>query len=96
MIMPPVHPGKLLRKDFLKPLGISAGALARSIRVSQTRVNGVLHERQPITADLALRLGRCFGTSAAFWMNLQSHYDLEMEKDRLGTALEREIQVLTR
>lgn len=87
----PIHPGEILREEFLKPLGISQYRLAKDIRVPPRRINEIVHGVRSITADTALRLARYFGTSAAFWTNLQGRFDLEVEKDRLGSRLEREI-----
>ena len=92
--LPPVHPGEVLQEEFLKPLETSQYRLARDIRVPPRRINEIVHGARSITADTALRLARYFGTSAAFWMNLQAQYDLEVQKDRLGSHLEREIPAL--
>ncbi len=89
--LPPVHPGEILLEEFLKPFGISQYRLAVEIRVSPRRINEIVHGLRSITADTALRLARYFGTSAAFWMNLQTRYDLEMQIDRSGRRIEREI-----
>jgi addiction module HigA family antidote len=89
--LPPVHPGEVLLEEFLKPLAISQYRLATDIRVPPRRINEIVHGARSITADTALRLARYFGTSAALWMNLQARYDLEVQKDRLGSRLEREI-----
>jgi len=88
VIMPPVHPGEILLAEFLEPLELSQYRLARSIDVPARRINEIVHGQRRITADTALRLARFFGTSERFWMNLQSRYDLEIEKDRLGSALD--------
>src|SRR6267154_2879633 len=88
VIMPPVHPGEILLAEFLEPLELSQYRLARSIDVPARRINEIVHGQRRITADTALRLARLFGTSERFWMNLQSRYDLEIEKDRLGSALD--------
>jgi antitoxin HigA-1 len=93
-IMPPVHPGEILLAEFLEPLEISQYQLARSIAVPARRINEIVHGQRRISADTALRLARFFGTSERFWMNLQSRYDLEIEKDRLGPVLDN-IQPLT-
>lgn len=93
-IMPPVHPGEILLAEFLEPLELSQYQLARSIAVPARRINEIVHGQRRISADTALRLARFFGTSERFWMNLQSRYDLEIEKDRLGPVLEH-IQPLT-
>src|ERR1700692_2748150 len=84
VIMPPVHPGEILHNEFLEPLELSQYQLARSIAVPARRINEIVHGQRRISADTALRLSRFFGTSERFWMNLQSRYDLEIEKDRLG------------
>jgi len=89
--LPPVHPGEVLQEEFLKRLEISQYRLAKDIRVPARRINEIVHGARSVTADTALRLARYFGTSAAFWMNLQARYDLEVEKDKLGSRLEREI-----
>jgi addiction module HigA family antidote len=90
----PTHPGEILLKEFLEPLGLSQYRLAKSIQVSPRRINEIVHSSRAITADTALRLSRFFGTSDQFWMNLQSRYDLELEKDRLGSRLKSEISPL--
>jgi antitoxin HigA-1 len=87
-IMPPVHPGEILLEEFLQPLELSQYQLARSISVPARRINEIVHGQRRISADTALRLSRFFGTSERFWMNLQSRYDLEVEKDRLGPVLD--------
>jgi addiction module HigA family antidote len=86
--MPPVHPGEILLEEFLKPLEVSQYQLAKEISVPARRVNEIVHGQRRISADTALRLARYFGTSERFWMNLQTRYDLEIEKDRLGDALD--------
>ena len=88
VIMPPVHPGEILLTEFLEPLGLSQYRLARSISVPARRINEIVHGERRISADTALRLSRFFGTSERFWMDLQARYDLEVEKDRLGPALD--------
>ena len=87
----PIHPGEILLEEFLEPLGISQYRLAKDISVSARRINEIVHEARSITADTALRLARYFETSERFWLNLQTRYDLEVEKDRLGTRLEEEV-----
>src|SRR5215475_15750767 len=94
MVMAPVHPGEILLEEFLTPLAVSQYRLAKEIAVSARRINEIVHGQRRISADTALRLARFFGTSERFWVNLQSRYDLEVEKDRLGEALE-EIRPLT-
>lgn len=94
--LPPVHPGEILLEEFLKPLGISQYRLAKDVSVPPRRINEIVRGGRAITADTALRLARFFGTSERFWLNLQTRYDLEVEKDRLGDRLEREIRVLAK
>ena len=84
-VMPPVHPGEILREEFLAPLGVSQYQLAKAVDVPARRINEIVHGTRRITA---LRLSRYFGTSEWFWLNLQARYDLEIEKDRLGAALD--------
>jgi addiction module HigA family antidote len=84
-IMGPVHPGEILLEEFLKPLAVSQYQLAREISVPARRINEIVHGQRRISADTALRLARFFGTSERFWINLQSRYDLEVEKDRRRT-----------
>lgn len=92
--LPPIHPGEVLRDEFLEPLGVTQYRLAKSIDVPPRRINEIVLGKRGITADTALRLARFFGTSARFWLNLQAHYDLEIEKERLGDILDNEIQPL--
>lgn len=87
-IMPPVHPGELLREEFLQPMGITPYRLAKDIGVPVQRIHELVHERRGVTADTALRLSRYFGMSEGYWMNAQKHYELEIEKDRIGPVLE--------
>ncbi len=89
----PIHPGELLLEEFLKPLGMSQYRLAKGIAVPPRRVNEIVHGKRSITADTALRLARFFGTTERFWLNLQVRYDLEVEKDRIGHLLERDVEV---
>ena len=86
--IPPIHPGEILEEEFLAPLDITQHNLAIAIEVPPRRINEIVHGKRRITADTALRLGRFFGTSAQFWINLQTHYDLEKELDALGDELE--------
>jgi antitoxin HigA-1 len=88
-----VHPGEILLEDFLNPLGVSQYRLAKDTSVPPRRINEIVRGTRAITADTALRLARYFGTTERFWLNLQTHYDLEVEKDRLGDRLEREVSV---
>jgi antitoxin HigA-1 len=87
-IMEPVHPGEILMEEFLNPLELSQYQLAKELSVPARRINEIVHGERRITADTALRLARFFGTSDRFWMNLQSRYDLEVERDRLGDTLD--------
>ena len=89
----PIHPGEILIEDFLKPLGISQYRLAKNISVPPRRVNEIVHGKRSVSADTALRFSRYFGTSERFWLNVQAKYDLEIEKDKLGERLEREVHV---
>jgi len=90
----PVHPGQILLEEFLKPMGITQYRLAKGIGVSARRINEIVHGERSISADTALRLSRYFGLTERFWLNLQARYDLEVEKDRLGDRLEREVAIL--
>ena len=92
--LPPIHPGEILLEEFLSPLGISQYRLAKETSVPPRRINEIVRGERSISADTALRLARYFGTSERFWLNLQSRYDLEVEKDRLGNRLRREVKVL--
>ena len=85
----PIHPGEILREDFMKPLGLSSNALARAIDVTPARVNEIVRERRGISADTALRLARFFGTDVQSWMNLQSHYDLQCAEDAAGRLIDK-------
>jgi addiction module HigA family antidote len=87
-VMAPVHPGEILLEEFLGPLGVSQYQLAKEIGVPARRINEIVHGQRRISADTALRLARYLGTSERFWLNLQSRYDLELEKDRIGDALD--------
>jgi antitoxin HigA-1 len=92
----PIHPGEILLEEFLRPLDLSQYRLAKDVSVPARRINEIVRGTRAVTADTALRLARYFGTSERFWLNLQSRYDLEVEKDRLGGRLVREVQVLAR
>jgi addiction module HigA family antidote len=83
----PIHPGEVLMEEFIEPLGITQHRVAVAIGVPPRRINEIVHGQRRISADTALRLGRYFGTSAQFWLNLQSHYDLEIERDAIGDRL---------
>lgn len=89
--MNPIHPGEILREEFLVPMQISQYRLAKDINVSPRRINEIVHGARAITANTALRLAKYFGSSPEFWLNLQSHYDLELEQDKIGPKLEKEI-----
>ncbi|HET7663349.1 MAG TPA: HigA family addiction module antitoxin [Rhodanobacteraceae bacterium] len=85
--LPPIHPGEILREEFMTPFGLSSTALANAIGVTPARVNEIVRERRGITADTALRLARYFGTDAQSWMNLQKNYELEVARRELGGDL---------
>lgn len=87
-LYPPIHPGEILMEEFIEPFGITQHRLAVSIDVPPRRINEIVRGTRRITADTALRLGRYFGVSPQFWLNLQSRYDLEAELDSLGTKLD--------
>ena len=89
----PVRPGEVLLEEFLTPLELSQYRLAHAISVPPRRINEIVHGNRAISADTALRLSRCFGTTAQFWLNLQARYDLETERDRLGARLQSEVKV---
>jgi len=93
--LPPIHPGEILIEEFLKPMGISQYRLAKDISVPPRRINEIVHGKRSITADTALRLGRFFGISPQFWLNLQTRFDLEVTEDLLEERLEKEVQVLS-
>ena len=86
--IPPIHPGEILMEEFLEPLEVSQNRLAVAIGVPPRRINESVHGKRRITADTALRLARYFGTTDRFWLNLQTYYDLEVEKDQLGSTLD--------
>jgi antitoxin HigA-1 len=92
--LPPVHPGEILMEEFLEPMGISQYRLAKDISVPPGRINEIVHGKRSINADTALRLGRFFGMSPMFWLNLQTRYDLELTEDLLADRLDVEVQVL--
>ena len=91
--LPPIHPGEILLEEFLKPMGISQYRLAKDINVPPRRINEIVLGKRAITPDTALRLSLYFGLSERFWLNLQTRYDLELEKDKLQNRLEQEVQV---
>ena len=90
----PIHPGEILLEDFLKAMGISQYRLAQDISVPPRRINEIVHGSRRISADTALRLARYFGTTDRFWLNLQSRFDLEEQRDLLGNRLAKEVVVL--
>jgi addiction module HigA family antidote len=90
--IPLVHPGEILVEDFLKPLQLTVNALALALRVPSNRIYAIAEGERGVTPDTALRLGRYFGTGPEFWLNLQTHYELEKAKDELEEAVEREVQ----
>ncbi len=92
----PIHPGEILKEEFLDAMGITQYKLAKDIHVPARRINEIVHGARSITADTALRLGRYFGLSPQFWINLQAHYDLEVQTDKLGKKLESEVKVYNR
>jgi addiction module HigA family antidote len=89
--LPPVHPGEILLEEFLAPMGISQYRLAKDLKVPPRRINEIVHGARAVSADTALRLARYFGTSERFWLNLQAQYDLDVEYDRIGDRIQREI-----
>ncbi|MDD5638148.1 MAG: HigA family addiction module antitoxin [Atribacterota bacterium] len=89
----PIHPGIILKEEFLDALNISQYRLAKDISVPPRRINEIVHGKRAISADTALRLGRYFKTSSKFWLNLQSHYDLEIQSDKLGDVLDSEVKI---
>ena len=91
--LPPIHPGEILLEEFLEPMGISQYRLANDISVPPRRINEIVLGKRSITPDTALRLSRYFGLSERFWMNLQTRYDIEVEKDRLEDRLEKEVHI---
>lgn len=91
--LPPIHPGEILLEEFLLPLGISQYRLAKELHVSPRRINEIVQGKRAITPNTALRLSRYFGLSERFWLNLQTRYDLELEKDRLADRLQKEVHV---
>lgn len=90
--LPPVHPGEILRDEFLTPLGMSVYELALAIKVTRSRVNDIVLGRRAMTTDTALRLGRYFGTSPEFWINLQARYDLDVAERSTRRRIEREVR----
>jgi addiction module HigA family antidote len=93
--LPPIHPGEVLREDFMAPLGLSMNKLALELRVPVTRIAEIVHERRGITPETALRLSRYFNTSARFWLNAQTAYELDAAQDELQRTIERDVRPLT-
>lgn len=93
---PPIHPGEILLTEFLEPMGISQYRLAKDIGVTPRRINEIVHGRRAISADTALRLGRFFSMEAQFWLNLQTHYDMEVAMDALEDRLDKEVHPFPR
>jgi len=85
----PIHPGEILREEFMKPFGLSSNALARALNVTPARINEIVRERRGISADTALRLARFFSTDVQSWLNLQTHYDIQRAEDAAGRAIRR-------
>ena len=90
--LPPIHPGEILRDDFLRPMGLSVYGLARALKVSRPRVNDIVLGRRGISVDTALRLGRYFGTTPEFWVHLQTRYDLDVAERTIRPGIDREIE----
>jgi addiction module HigA family antidote len=90
----PVHPGEVLREEFLSPMGISQYRLAKDVGVPPRRINEIVHGTRTVSADTALRLARYFGTSERFWLNLQAQWDLDVVYDRIGDRIAREVTPL--
>ena len=91
----PTHPGEILLAEFLEPMGISQYRLSKDISVPPRRINEIVHGKRAVSANTALRLAKYFGTTPQFWLNLQSHYDLEVEKDKIGSKLDSEVHALS-
>jgi addiction module HigA family antidote len=89
-----IHPGEILREEYLVPLKMSAHALAMELRAPASRINDIVRERRAVTPDTALRLARCFGTTAQFWLNLQSSYDLKQAEHDVGKRINEEVRPL--
>ena len=88
----PIHPGEILREEYMAPLGLAANALARALGVTPARINDIVRERRGITGDTALRLARYFGTDAQSWLNLQATYDLRVAEIEAGKAIDRAVK----
>lgn len=94
--IPIPHPGQILLEDFMEPFKLSQYRIAKDIGVPPRRINEIVHCQRAITADTALRLAKYFGNSAQFWMNLQAHFELEQQKEKLADKLDREVHILKR
>ena len=94
--MRPIHPGEILREEFIAPLDMTANALAMRLHVPAPRINDIVRERRSITPDTALRLARCFDTTAQFWLNLQSSYDLKLAENEAGRKIAEEVRPLAK
>ncbi|MFH7320908.1 HigA family addiction module antitoxin [Desulfurivibrio sp. D14AmB] len=94
--MRPIHPGEILREEFMVPLGLSASALATALRINAPRINDIVRERRAITPDTAIRLARYFGTTAQFWLNLQTSFDLKRAELEDGKRIRQEVQPLAK
>jgi len=90
--LPPIHPGEILREEFMKPRGLSQNALARALNVPPRRINEIVLEKRSITADTALRLARYFGTTPVFWLNMQAAYDIRIAEIEHGAAIAAEVE----
>ena len=95
-VLDPIHPGEILQEEFLTPMGLSQNQVALALGVPARRINEIVLGKRAITAETALRLGAYFGMDAQFWINLQSHYDLERARDKLGDRLDREVRPYAR
>jgi addiction module HigA family antidote len=91
-----IHPGEILREEYLVPMNMSAHALAMELHAPASRINDIVRERRAVTPDTALRLARCFGTTAQFWLNLQSSYDLKQAESKIGSRISLEVKPLER
>jgi antitoxin HigA-1 len=94
-LLPPIHPGEILRAEFMEPLQFSMNRLALDLCVPVTRIAEIVHQRRAITPDTALRLARYFNTTAGFWLNLQTAYDLEVAEDKWARVIEKEVRPLS-
>ena len=92
----PVHPGEILREEFLGPLAMNPHQLSLALRVSAPAVYEIVHEERAVSPDMALRLAQCFGTTAEFWLNLQTRYDLEMARDKAQRRVKREVRRISK